>query len=406
MSRFVPAIFCLLAVTGCVPDNPNPEEGSVYPPGPVEIRIATYNLEDVRSEDVESPGRERLEQLAAVIQEIRPDILLLNEIAHEENESGETNAYWFARNYLSISQGPGLTPLRYVTFSAPSNTGVASGFDLDNSGTAVSSPPPVPPPGEDGSAGVQTSDGRAYGNDAWGFGTFPGQYAMALMVREDMRILEDEVRTFQLFPWKSMPDAMRPLDPVTGEPWYSSEEWNAFRLSSKSHWDVPVVLPNGSVLHVLLSHPTPPAFDGPERRNVFRNHDEIRFWADYVSGAGYIVDDSGVGGGLDPESYFVVGGDLNADPDEGRTIDNPIGRLLSHPRIAGTFTPEADSTGRTAFPNLSPDDTAIWGMRVDYVLPSNNIEILQGGIRRPPDRPGTPRPSDHFPVWLDVRVGR
>ncbi len=40
----------------------------------------------------------------------------------------------------------------------------------------------------------------------------------------------------------------------------------AARLSSKSHWDVPINV-NGRVLHVLASHPTPPVFDGPEDRN-------------------------------------------------------------------------------------------------------------------------------------------
>ena len=35
-------------------------------------------------------------------------------------------------------------------------------------------------------------------------------------------------------------------------------------------------------VHVLASHPTPPSFDGGEDRNGRRNHDEIRFWADYV----------------------------------------------------------------------------------------------------------------------------
>ena len=54
-----------------------------------------------------------------------------------------------------------------------------------------------------------------------------------------------------------------------------------FRLSSKSHWDVPIRIGRETV-HFLVSHPTPPVFDGPEDRNGTRNHDEIRFWADYV----------------------------------------------------------------------------------------------------------------------------
>lgn len=58
------------------------------------------------------------------------------------------------------------------------------------------------------------------------------------------------------------------------------------RLSSKSHWDVPIDIPLGDGVtqrvHMLLHHPTPPAFDGQEGRNLRRNHDEIRLFADYV----------------------------------------------------------------------------------------------------------------------------
>ena len=64
--------------------------------------------------------------------------------------------------------------------------------------------------------------------------------------------------------------------------WYSPEELDVFRLSSKSHWDVPIQV-GGKTVHFLVSHPTPPVFDGPEDRNGTRNHDEIRFWADYVT---------------------------------------------------------------------------------------------------------------------------
>ena len=53
-------------------------------------------------------------------------------------------------------------------------------------------------------------------------------------------------------------------------------------LSSKNHWDVPVRI-GKRTLHLLISHPTPPAFDGPEDRNGKRNHDEIRFWRDYLT---------------------------------------------------------------------------------------------------------------------------
>lgn len=35
-------------------------------------------------------------------------------------------------------------------------------------------------------------------------------------------------------------------------------------------------------VHMLLHHPTPPAFDGREGRNLLRNHDEIRLFSDYI----------------------------------------------------------------------------------------------------------------------------
>ena len=35
-----------------------------------------------------------------------------------------------------------------------------------------------------------------------------------------------------------------------------------------------------------LHHPTPPVFDGPDDHNGTRNHDEIRFWSDYIDNSG------------------------------------------------------------------------------------------------------------------------
>ena len=107
------------------------------------------------------------------------------------------------------------------------------------------------------------------------------------------------------------------------------------RLSSKNHVDVPVWV-HGHQLHLLLSHPTPPVFDGPENRNGRRNHDEIRLWSDYLSGgerANYLIDDAGKSGGLHSEDLFVVLGDLNADPFDGDSYNRAISQLLEHKRI-------------------------------------------------------------------------
>ena len=93
------------------------------------------------------------------------------------------------------------------------------------------------------------------------------------------------------------------------------------RLSSKSHWDVPIDV-DGRIVHILAAHPTPPTFDGPEDRNGMRNADEIGFWADYIAGvdSGWITDDAGVSGGLTADAEFVILGDLNSDPLDGDSL--------------------------------------------------------------------------------------
>lgn len=396
----------------------------------IKLRVATFNLHDVRTTDLLTPDQPRLKQLAAVIQQVRPTIILLNEIAYDmpgapgydslvaqANERGETtlpapgqNTRRFADLYLAAPQVDGLSPIRYRAFMAPTNTGMPSGFDLDNDGTIVTEFPPPPPGTPDGEPGPDTKEGRAFGGDCWGFGTFPGQYAMGLLVDERLLIESDKARTFRLLPWEYVDGAFLPMK-EDGTPWYDEEEIKYMRLSSKSHWDVPVRLPNGATVHLLCSHPTPPAFDGPEMRNKKRNHDEIRFWGDYLDNAPYIVDDSNTQGGLRRGAHFVIAGDLNADPDEGNSFKNPIMNVLfANSRINRQFVPRA----ARALDGLDDDDTSDFKLRVDYVLASLTLEVLGGGVERGP-APALPGdagllrarhdwPSDHFLVWVDVVV--
>lgn len=370
---------------------------------PATIRVATFNVQDVRTEQIASGSDERLRGVADVIRAIDPDIILLNEVAYDGAVEGG-NGQRFADLYLRDG-APGAAPAaRYRAFSAPSNTGVPSGLDLDNNGKTG--------PG---------LTGRDYGGDSLGYGEFPGQYGMTLLVREGLVIDDAGVRTFRSLRWKDMPGALlpprTPEDPASS--WYTPEMLEALPLSSKSHWDVPVRMPDGAVVRVLCSHPTPPVFDGPEDRNGRRNHDEIRFWADYLAGEPYIVDDAGVRGGLAREgagpAHFVILGDLNADPSKGDSRDNPVGRfLLNNPLVNGEFVPRSNAP----FPRAAPEDTARFRLRVDYVLPSSSLRVTGGGVYRgvedaPPARPGASSapalkfdrfPSDHFPVWVDLIV--
>lgn len=373
------------------------------------IRVATFNIEDVRSSDLVREEQRRVEKIAEIIQRIRPNVILINEIAYdmpgvdgvpEDAEPGQ-NARRFAENFVNRVAFEGVQPVRYKAYMWETNTGMHSGFDLDNNGEVVDVYEQPGPSDAFGEPSPQTAAGRAYGGDAWGFGTFPGQYAMALLVDERLEVLTDEVRTFRLMPWSYVPAPFAPEDPETGEPWYDEAEWELFRLSSKSHWDIPVRLPNGAVVHMLCSHPTPPAFDGEEGRNKRRNHDEIRFWRDYLNQRGYIVDDADQPGGLVGGAHFVILGDLNADPEEPAWERNAMrDHILAHPRVGSDPKPVSS----IEIEDLDPADTALWGKRVDYVIPSKRLELIRTGIWRPQPDELNSYPSDHFPVWAEIGV--
>lgn len=243
-------------------------------------------------------------------------------------------------------------------------------------------------------------------------------------------IVHDDIRTFQLFLWKDMPGALLPDDPSTEAPadWYSPSELDVFRLSSKSHWDVPIDI-SGRVVHALVSHPTPPVFDGAEDRNGTRNYDEIRFWADYIHPArsDYIYDDGGGEGGLEPGAPFVIMGDMNSDPFDGDSIPGSAQLLLDHPLVNNKMTPASDGAveqaelqgganasheGDPKFDTADFADGAPGNLRVDYVLPRKSLRIRASGVFWPLSSDplfrlvGTfPFPSsDHRLVWVALRV--
>ncbi len=371
------------------------------------VRFATYNASLNRNTagqlvaDLSTPDNVQAKAVAEVIQRLDPDIVLVNEFDYDD---GHVALDLFQTNYLSVAQN-GAEPVEYpYAYTAPSNTGVPSGFDLDNNGTVGG------------------------GNDALGFGLFPGQFGMA--VYSKYPIDQHRIRTFQNFLWRDMPGARLPDDPATPAlaDWYTSDELAVLPLSSKSHWDIPIEIDDETV-HFLVSHPTPPVFDGPEDRNGTRNADEIRFWADYVSkgrSARYIYDDDGRRGGL-RGAKFVIAGDQNSDPLDGDSIPGAIQQLLDHRRIDATFVPASEGAVEQSalqgganlthrsdprFDTADFADGAPGNLRADYVLPSRQLDVVDGGVFWPLSTDPLfrligvfPFPtSDHKPVWLDLDV--
>lgn len=359
------------------------------------IRFASYNVSMFRDaegalrNELTNPINPQVQRVAAVIQEVRPDVLALMEFDFDENSEALAS---FKHNFLEISQNNADTISYRYACSIISNTGVLSAVDLNNN-NQISLP-----------------------DDAFGFGNFPGQFAFAIMSKYPFDL--ENFRTFREFKWKDMPDANLPTN-ADGSPFYSEEATDVFRLSSKNHIDLPIILPGGQRVHLVLAHPTPPVFDGAEDRNGKRNHDEIKLLADFISNANYLVDDKGNRGGLASNENFVIMGDLNADPNDGDTFNNAISQLLNHPRVNQDIangdkipasTGGTENNGSAGHVGDPAHDTSFFGLRVDYVLPSNTFDVLESGVFWPASSDPlnilieNGSASDHLCVWADVML--
>ncbi|MBL8817398.1 MAG: endonuclease/exonuclease/phosphatase family protein [Planctomyces sp.] len=370
------------------------------------IRVATFNCSMNRNElgqllrDLGSSSDEQIRKVASIIRIVRPDVILLNEF---DEVADEAAVNLFRTNYLQQEledAGSSGTPIIFPYAFVPAvNTGVPSGRDLDR-------------------------DSRTDGpGDGFGFGRFAGQYGMVVLSKFPLKV--EEVRSFRHLLWKDLPNPLLPEEIVDGQVkgWYSDEDLNVFRLSSKSHSDVPILVGN-SPFHLLISHPTPPAFDGAEDRNGRRNHDEIRLWKNYLSSGSseWLKDDRGRSGGLAASEHFVIVGDLNADPIDGGSVPGAIQQILTHPRVNSTFVPESqgavEASVRQARANLQHkgsaahdtsdfNDQSVGNLRVDYVLPSNGLRVVGGGVYWPKQgEAGADLVdcSDHRLVWLDLVI--
>ncbi|KHA60339.1 succinyl-CoA synthetase subunit alpha [Vibrio variabilis] len=349
----------------------------------------------------------QIRNVAAIIQKNRPDVIMMAEFNNDGTGENKAALIGFQTNYLSVPQSsegaggqPNLTAIEYPFFeSYATNTGLLSDLDLDNNGKKGQLP-----------------------GDAWGFGFYHGQYAFALMSKYE--IDTENTRTFQEFKWKDLAGATIPT--ITkcndkynkipqgmkcGDPWYSDEEWQQVRLSSKNHVDAPIIIPTDKgdqVVHLLMSHPTPPVFD--TGKNQMQNAAEVTFWHQYIQGKPYFYDDAGNTGGLEQGKHFVIMGDLNLDPVAGDGVSSVMQALHNDPLLNqkvmnGELYPSSqgavkhiESSGKR---HPKPEHvTSTFGLGVDYAMPSATLNVIDSGVYW-----STPM-EESYRLFNDKRIGK
>ncbi|QLE85341.1 endonuclease/exonuclease/phosphatase family protein [Shewanella sp. Scap07] len=354
------------------------------------ILVAAYLEDRDAMEPADKATAEKVIQIrnvAAIIQKTRPDVLMMGEYNNDGTGEDLSALEGFQANYLSVAQsidGAGgtaeLEPIEYpFAESYATNTGLLSGFDLNNDGYIAT---------------AEDLGTDAYANDSWGYGKYHGQYAFALMSKYE--IDSKNTRTFQNFKWKDLEGAENPL--LDGENWYTDEEWQQMTLSSKNHVDAPILIPTKDgteTVHILMSHPTPPVFD--TGKNKLQNAAEVEFWHKYVTRAQDFYDDAGNTGALTAGAHFVIVGDQNLDAATGAgdgftevmaqlhadpVVNQNVTNGDLYPTSFGAAEYAADRSSAHPYPNRITAEfhNAYGGINADHAIPSASLNIIDSGV--------------------------
>ncbi len=338
------------------------------------IRIASFNTELQRDgpglllRDIRRGGDAQIKAVVGVIVGNAPDILAL------QGFDWDYDGVALAAFVETLARAGVQYPFQYAPRP---NSGLATGLDMDG-------------------------DGRKGGaGDAQGYGRFSGQGGMAVLSR--FPILSGQAQDLSDVLWRDVPGALLPTH-ADGTPFPSPEALAIQRLSSMGHWIVPIQLPDDSILSLLVFQAGPPVFDGPEDRNGRRNHDEVMLWQQVLNGIF----------GPAPTRRFVLAGGADLDPNDSDGRREAIRALLEDRRFQD-HRPASDGATQAGDHGHQGDnklDTVDWPkvgrLRVDYVLPSADLQVQGSGVFWPaPGQDGHDMAltaSRHRLVWVDLAL--
>ena len=404
------------AATAAALITPPAAAATPSPPGNT-VRFATFNASLNRarrgpaaSPTCRRPTTPRPATVAEIIQRVRPDVLLINEFDFD----ADGTALRLFQQQLPVRRrttAPRRSATRY-RFIAPSNTGIPSGFDLNNYGTSIGGPGRrlrlrrLPGPVRHGRLLAAT---RSTPTTSGPSSTSSGRTCRA----------------------RCCPTTRPPRRRPTGTP---PRSWPSSRCRPRA---------TGTCRSRSAARPstswsaTPPrrCSTVPRTATARRNHDEIRLWADYVTPGAerlHLRRRRQARRARARGAAFVIAGRPELRPARRRqhprldpaAAGQPAGQHHRHPdqRRGRSEQAEAAGRGRTSPTESDPrvrhrrlrrQLPGPGNLRADYVLPSSDLRIRNSGIFWPTvddpffylDRPGVPGPEQRPPLGLGGRQG-
>jgi hypothetical protein len=389
------ALALVLAGCGITSDADTEGGGGKADDQTPKLRIAQFNIRELTTAKLLDAGHRQVNAAVEVITRFDADILSINEIQYDLVNvpvAGLPGATQVALGAVAVDGAPAKNAARLADRIA------AADGELDYKHTAMFL-------GNSGFAYTGDTGGHAE-LATRGFGEFPGRFNSALLSRYP--IIKSGVRAIHDYRWRDLPgNRIAEIEATLG-----IAIPDDFPLFEKALFVVPVDV-DGDVIYFVLAHPVSSGFSA---MNPYRNHDELRAIALFLSGELPGVEPLPAG------AHFVVVGDLNADPEDGDGDRAGIATLVDHPLVdahfpigrggsAGTH-PERNTflsgCGRETGPIVTNPASKLQ-LQLDYLLTSATLgEVQASQVFWPHHTTDAPNymltcyASDHRYVWMDL----
>lgn len=321
------------------------------------FKVFHFNIKELTTAKLLDANNAQIDAATKILSRQNFDILSINEIQYDLPGVPSLDYQSKGENFTRLLKRIGLNPARWNQIFAPANTGTRAKRD------------------ENGAYFYEESELARKHADPINYGLFPAQYSTAGAIKQkvsDKAIINDVL-------W-------RDFNPKANPSQYATE--SLLPLPSDmvlfdKNFNHAVTNLYGKKLHVIFFHTVPSYhFGNKNSPNYQRNADQLRFLEWYVTGkTDFKVNlDRSQWPLISSNDGVIIVGDLNADVNQK---DNPGGFVLK--RLMKKLNPWMENPGVTnESSGFAPKP---FQLLLDYIIVSQNIEIIEAGVLRPDAAP-------------------